>query len=280
MNTLTISPSRPSGTHHSPRPLDTPGENAETSFSVPGITREIRVKIATEQGEFEQAFALLAENYRARGYEAPGDKPYRFTPYHALPGTVTVVAKHGEKVVATLSLVPDTDVLDLPMESIYGDEIAQLRREGRKMAEATSLADNGLSIREFVQVFKSLIKLVMQVHARNGGDVWVITVNPRHRNFYQKVLGFVPLGPQRSYPTVQDHLAEAYLLDVTTMAENTPAMFQEIFGEKLSEPILTAAEWSIARVRYFGSRSTQIGAQQLEELLDALEYSGKLCLSA
>jgi hypothetical protein len=280
MNTLTIAPPCHRDTRHSPRPQDTQGEDAKTSFLVPGLSREIRVKIATEQGEFEQAFALLASNYRARGYEAPSEKPYRFTPHHALPETVTLVAKHGDCVVATLTLVPDTGVLDLPMESIYGEEVAQLRREGRKMGEVISLADAGLSMREFIQVFKALIKLEKQYHVRNGGDTWVITVNPRHRAFYQKVLGFVPLGPQRSYPAVQDHLAEAYLLDMRLMEENAPAMFQEVFGEELPEPVLTAGEWSIARARYFGSRSTQIGAQELDELLDLLEYSGRLSLSA
>src|SRR5262249_20006370 len=46
-----------------------------SSFSVPGVTRDIRVKIASERSEFEQAFGLLAANHRARGYEAPSDKP-------------------------------------------------------------------------------------------------------------------------------------------------------------------------------------------------------------
>src|SRR4051812_9433866 len=54
---------------------------AESSFRVAGLPRDIRVKIAAERHEFEQAFALIAENYRARGYEAPGEKPFRFTPH-------------------------------------------------------------------------------------------------------------------------------------------------------------------------------------------------------
>ena len=246
----------------------------ESSFQVMGVTRDIQVKIATEQAEFEEAFALVAANYRARGYESPGDKPYRFTPYHALPTTVTMVAKREGKVVATLSFVPDTELLGLPMESIFGEEIAGLRREGRRMGEAMSLADSGLSIREFVQVFKAMIRLGMQYHASRGGDTFVITINPRHRNFYQKVLGFESLGPQRSYPTVQDHPAEAYLLDIESMKQNTPPMYQEVFGESLAESILTAGRWSVERVRYFGHRSTQIEVEVLEDLLDAIEQAG------
>src|SRR4051794_30828706 len=62
------------------------------SIPVPGIAREIQVKIASEPEEWEQAFELVAANYQERGYEA-SEKPYRFTPYHALPDTTLFVAK-------------------------------------------------------------------------------------------------------------------------------------------------------------------------------------------
>src|SRR4051812_24407238 len=55
------------------------GGAAKTSFGVAGLTRDIQVKIASERPEFEQAFELLATSYRARGYDAPSEKPFRFT---------------------------------------------------------------------------------------------------------------------------------------------------------------------------------------------------------
>lgn len=103
----------------------------DPSILVRGLSRAIRVKIASKRDEFEQAFRMIAERYKAKGYDRPDSGPYHFTPYHTLPGTVTFVAKDGDRVVATLSMVPDNDVLGLPMESIYGDEVAALRRENR-----------------------------------------------------------------------------------------------------------------------------------------------------
>jgi hypothetical protein len=244
------------------------------SLPVPGLAREIRVRIATERGEREQAYVMLAASYRARGYEAPGRKPFRFTPYHALPETVTLIATDRDRVVATLSLVPDSDALGLPMEAIYGSEVAQLRKAGLRSAEAICLADVGLSIREFIRVFKALIKLAMQYHASRGGDCWVITVNPRHSGFYQKVLGFTPLGPQRSYPRVQDHPAEAYLLTTEAMAANAPAMYREVFETELPAAVLTAAVWSEQDVRYFGARSTQLNEHDLDALVAAIDRGG------
>lgn len=245
-------------------------EAAKTSFRVPGLARDIQVKIASERHEFKQAFELLAANYRARGYEAHGEKPYRFTAYHALPGTVTFVAIHDGKVVATFSLVPDSRILGLPMECIYGQEVARLRRDGYRLGEVTSLADTGLSAREFIQVLKALMKLAMQFDLRRGGNGWTITVNPRHGGFYQKVLGFVPLGPQRYYPSVQNHPAEAYLLTVASMAANAPQMYEGVVAEALPESALVAPHWSEDHVRYFGARSSQIDESSLKKLLRAL----------
>jgi hypothetical protein len=247
---------------------------APQAFLVPGIGRSIEIKIASEQAEWEQVFQLLAANYRARGYEADGSQPFRFTPYHVLPDTLILVAKHQERVLATFSFVPDTSLLGLPMESIYGDEVADLRQQGRRLGEAISLADVGLSIREFVQAFQAMIKLGMQYHVSRGGDTFVITVNPRHGSFYQKVIGFVPLGSCRPCPSVRDHPAEAYLVDRELMQANAPKMYHEVFDEPLPRQVLTAPTWSPDRVRYFGSRSTQVDARTVENLLLLVEQLG------
>jgi hypothetical protein len=189
---------------------------------------------------------------------------------------VNLVAKHGDRVLATLSLIPDTTRLGLPMESIYAAEVAQLRCHGRRLAEATSLADEGLSLREFVRVFRALIRLGMQYHVSRGGDSWVITVHPRHRNFYQKVVGFVPLGSCRAYPAVQGHPAEAYILDAKLMKVHAPEMHRDVFGEPLPEHVLAAPGWSPEWVRYFGSRSSQADRDAIEEVLHVVQHSGSL----
>jgi hypothetical protein len=233
------------------------------------------VKIASERGEFEQAFRLLACRYKARGYDPPSARAFRFTPHHALPGTVTFVAKDGERVVATLSLVPDNPSLGLPMERLYGEEIEDLRREGRQLAEVISLAEDGLSHREFLRVFGAMIRVMFQYHVRHGGDTWVITVNPRHRNYYRKVLGFVPLGSCRSYSAVRDHPAEAFLLDVDLMRENAPGKYREIFGEPLPWPVLTATARPADHARDFGAESTQADYRTILGVLAAGGHAGR-----
>src|SRR5207244_27439 len=84
------------------------------------------------------------------------------------------------------------------------------------------------------------------------------SINPRHRSFYRKLWGFVPLGPWRAYPQVQNHPAEAYLLDVPLLKANAPEMFRQIFGEWLPRDMLKAPRMPTALVHYFSSHSSQL----------------------
>jgi hypothetical protein len=241
---------------------------------VPGIGRDIQVKIASDRQEWEEAYQLVAANYRARGYEVASSKRLRFTPYHALPDTVTFVAKSAGRVVATFSIVPDNTLLGMPMEAVYGGEVAELRRQGHRMAETTSLADTGLSVREFLQVFVALIKLAIQYHHSQGGDTYVITVNPRHKSFYAKVLGFQPLGPCRSYACVQDAPAEALWGDRSVVGANAPRMHEEIFGNPLPAQALLAPKMPRDLIRHFTADSSQGDAQSVEDILAYQDHYG------
>ncbi len=253
-----------------------PLRNIPQSIPVPSVCRPIEVKIASRESEWEQAYALAAVSYQERGYESPGTSRLRFTPYHALPDTVTLVAKHGEQVLATFSIVMDNSLLGLPMEGTYPDEIASLRRRGRRMFEATTLADGGLNVREFVQVFLTLIKLSMQYHTSHGGDSYVIAVNPRHRKFYTKIMGFVPLGPLRSYAAVQDAPAEAFLLDNQLLKENAPDTYEQMFGEPLPREALIAPKMPRAFIRQFSRQSSQCDPERIEHVLDFTDKHGSM----
>jgi hypothetical protein len=246
------------------------------SIPVRCLGRTIRVAIASRRDEFEQAFHLLAVKYQARGYEGPSPKRYRFTPHHALPGTMTVVAKDESRVVATMSLVPDTTALGLPMECIYGREVAALRREGRRLGEVTSLADHGLSTPEFVRTFMAMSRLVIHHHLRQGGDTWVITVNPRHRAFYRRVLGFAPLGPRRAHPSVRNNAAEAYLMDASLMQSGAPQTHRNLFGKPLPESVLSASGRPADHTWHFAGQSTQVDRRTIREIHRLIERQGAL----
>jgi len=169
--------------------------------------------------------------------------------------------------------VPDNTLLGLPLESIFGEEIRVLRRQRRRLGEVISLAaDKDLSLREFRQVFVALIRLVMQYHATHGGDTWVVTVNPKHRDFYTKVLGFTPLGPSRPYGAVEGAPAEGYILDVQLMQASAPKMYAQIFGEWLPGDALVAPKMLPHMVRYLGGQSSKEAHQTIREVFNLDRY--------
>lgn len=236
--------------------------------------RDVRVKIASTQAEWEEAVRLVTDNYQARGYEAPESPDFRFSSYHALPDTVTFVALRGDRVVATFTLVPDNGLLGLPMEGIYRAEIQDLRKRGRRLAEVTSFACRDLSLREFLPVFSSLVRLMKQYHVHHGGDTWVIAVNPRHRSYYCNRLGYTRLGSCRSYPLVRGAPAEALLLDADVMKANAPTEYRRMFAQRLPDEALWAPRLPPNLVRYFGSRSSQTDRRVVEEILRYVEECG------
>lgn len=236
-------------------------------IKVPGLKRDVWIKFASTRAEWEEAFQLVSDNYQARGYEAACAGALRFTSYHALPDTAVLVAQTAGRTVATFSLVADNHLLGLPLENAYRAEIGVLRRNGRRMFETISLADRDLGPREFVQVLMTMTQVAFQYGVANGGETNVITVNPRHRDFYTKVLGYAPLGPRRSYVQVQGHPAEAFFLDPSLMLAKVPGMHQRIFHRRLPREVLAAPRMPAELVRHFARRSSQTDERFAEEIL-------------
>jgi hypothetical protein len=241
---------------------------------VAGVTRPIHVKFASTRAEWQAAFRLVADRYEKRGYECSAAAAYHFTAHHALPDTAVLIAKLADQVVATMTLVPDNTLLGLPLEDLYRLEVQQMRRQGRRLVETGSLAERGLTAREFRHVFPALMRLAWQHVAQQGSITAVIAVNPRHSDFYTRVHGFLPMGPRRAYYKVQGHPAEAFFLDPLTMAARVPDVYQQIFGVPLPSEALQAPRMPCDLIRYFAQRSSQTSLRVVDDVLHHVEMFG------
>jgi hypothetical protein len=242
-------------------------------LAVPGIRRDIRVQFASTRQDWEEALQLVTDNYQARGFEEAGNN-LRFTSFQALPKTVVAVAKEAGHVVATFTLVPDNTLLGLPLEGLYRSQIQQLRAQGRKLVETGSLAERGLGMRDFIQVFVTLMQLGWQHTVGQGADTTVIAVNPRHSSFYSKLHGFVTLGPRLNYDRVQGAPAEAFYLTPELMRQRAPQMHRRIFGQELPAAVLNAPAMPADLIRHFARRSSQTKPRTIELLLGQVQACG------
>lgn len=125
------------------------------------------------------------------------------------PNRITLTATDHGKVVGTLTIGLDAPV-GLAADQIFKEELDAMREQGGRLCEFTKLAfdPSVKSKASLANLFHLAVIYARDIHHRS--DI-VIEVNPRHRRFYQQMLGFEQLGDLKTSPRVN---APAYLLRV------------------------------------------------------------------
>jgi hypothetical protein len=155
--------------------------------------------IDTPEGR-NKASVLVNKMYSWRGYAGTHVVPDD-------PNRITLTATHQGETVGTLTLGIDSPI-GILADEIFKDEIDVYRGRGAKVCEITKLAfEPGLRSKE---TMASLFHLsVLYARDLHGCSDLFIEVNPRHRRFYEHMLGFKHLGAPKTNPRVN---APAYLL--------------------------------------------------------------------
>ncbi len=213
--------------------------------------RPIDYRIAATFEERCKAFRLVYRSYLRAGLGTPNSTCMRVTPYHLLPTTETFIASCGDEVFFTMSLVVDGD-LGLPMETIYAEEVAQWRRQGRTLAEVSCLADRRADSRGFFPTFLGLSRLLAQFAYKQGVDDLLIAVHPKHARLYRRLYGFQTFGELKAYPTVRNHPAVALKMGLVDLKYDHPKAYELLFNEMVPDWQLrrrpaTEDEWCVLR---------------------------------
>ena len=126
------------------------------------------------------------------------------------PNRITLSASHHGETVGTLTLGIDSPV-GLLADDIFKDELDEFRASGARLCEFTKLAfDPAASSKtSMANLFHLAVIYARDIH--HCTDI-VIEVNPRHRRFYEQMLGFQRLGTMKTNPRVN---APAHLLKVS-----------------------------------------------------------------
>ena len=111
------------------------------------------------------------------------------------PAGATLVAFDKGRIVATVSVGLDSPK-GMAAQSLYPEEVANLRAEGARLCEFTRLAvdRNGNATEVLAMLFHVAYLYAKRVH---GATHLLAEVNPRHLRFYSRMLGFTRVGPQR-----------------------------------------------------------------------------------
>lgn len=173
--------------------------------------------LAITRAELDAASRLVHRCYLDRGYVKPSPDGRHVSPYLAMPSAAVFVARvHGE-VVATVSLLEDSE-LQLPSDELYGTELRVLRCAGLRVAEVSALAVSEDHRGVALQAMRSLVHVV-GVYGRDLADMdhLCIAVHPRHASFYESRLQFRRFGGLKAYRAVNGAPAVGLLLDLREM---------------------------------------------------------------
>jgi hypothetical protein len=162
--------------------------------------KTINIRVAdTEEGR-NNASMLINKMYAWRGYGSSHrveDNPNR----------ITLSASDEGQVIGTVTLGIDSP-LGILADEVFKDRIDALREQGAKICEISKLAFDP-TVRSKAALGSLFHILYIYAHHLYRCTDAVIEVNPRHRRYYEHMLGFTTFSERRTNPRVS---APAYLM--------------------------------------------------------------------
>lgn len=169
--------------------------NAESASDGAVKKDTFKIRLAHDDSRTREARFLVEKRYRDVGYQVSSQAGQQICPER-----ITLATYKGDEVIGTITVGFDTGA-GLLVDELYKQEVDSLRQQGLRVCEFTKLAidHKGAS--------KRMIAGLFQVASLYAVKIWgytdiVIEVNPSHVAFYQRMLGFQPLGIERICPRV------------------------------------------------------------------------------
>lgn len=162
--------------------------------------RDFSIRLADTESGRNSASMLISKMYSWRGYAGSHQVTQS-------PNRITLTAFMKGALIGTVTLSIDSPV-GLLADEIFKDEIDGHRSEERKLCELTKLAFDVKvqSAFAFAALFHICFIYARRFHQCTDA---FIEVNPRHRRYYERMLGFRQKGDLRTNTRVD---APAYLL--------------------------------------------------------------------
>ena len=225
-------------------PLIPSAPQSKPKSAAPGL----RYKIAQTRKELQDAFTLVYHSYRRAGLVDANASKIRLTPFHLLPTTEVFVTQLEETVVSTVSLIGDGE-LGLPLETIYPQNVALIRKRGLRMGEIGSLADRRDSPVRFIETFATMGRMLAQVAMKRGYDGLIAAAHPKHARLYQRILPFEQIGQTVNCPYANGN--PAVMLALVFDDHRGSELYKRFFGSMSSSTDTSPSPWAPETLAYF-----------------------------
>lgn len=169
------------------------------TFDLPNCTgnnaeRTITIRLADRDGERNSANMLIKRKYSARGYGSDHKVP-------TAPCCVTFTASSNSSMIGTLSLTVDSPA-GLACDKAFKEELDRFRAlPDTRLCELTRFAFD--TSKPSMHLLASLFHIIFiyGTHRYDRTDLF-IEVHPRHRHFYEAMLGFQSVGAVKTNEAV------------------------------------------------------------------------------
>lgn len=164
-----------------------------------------KLRFAQQDEVFNHASMLVQKRYAWRGFPKAHLKKY--------PNRITILSYHQEKIVGTVTVGYDSEE-GMMGDEIYKPEIDALRAQGKRVGELSKLAiDENIGSKQLLASLVHIAYLYGVIHECTDA---IIEIVPRHKNFYEKMLGFKQIGEERmnkrvNFPVLLMHLELEYM---------------------------------------------------------------------
>lgn len=162
--------------------------------------KDFKIRLADTEAGRNSASMLIDKMYSWRGYAGVS----RVQPSL---NRITLTAYMKEELIGTVTLAIDSTI-GLLADEIFQEQLDRHRGPGRKLCELTKLAIDAKVNSKFALASLFHICFIYARRLHDCTDVF-IEVNPRHRAYYERILGFTRLGELKTNPRVN---APAFLL--------------------------------------------------------------------
>lgn len=157
--------------------------------------------VAKNQHDIEQSFRLIHQCYVDRGIARHQHNGLLCNLFSASPYTIILLAKKDEQVIATVSLIQDSQ-LGLPSDKKFKKENDELRKKGVKLLEISAMAVDQQYRNK--SIGRNINFYLMNYMTRVGekflkGEALVAVVNPKIQFFYEGIFDFQQSGGVQSY---------------------------------------------------------------------------------
>lgn len=201
--------------------------------------RTFGIRLAdTDEGR-NSASLLISKMYATRGYAVSNMEKD--------PNRITLSASDNGIVIGTVTLGLDSPERGILADEVFGDRVDAYRADQARLCEITKLAFDP-QVRSKMAMAALFHTLYIYAHYLYERTDVLIEVNPRHRRFYETMLGFSEVAELR-HNTRVDAPAHLMWLSVAFMGQQIGQ-----FGGNSSHP---GAERSL--YPYFFSKREEVG---------------------